>query len=181
MHGSRIDCFPSFSPILSSSVPYCFSFLASFFVCFPLFSFPPSLFCTPVRLSDQGNMMVDREGQIRLGDFGAAAQTLQEGTLHAAQTLVGTPCWMAPEVVRQARSGYSTAADIWSLGITALELAFGLPPFAQKDPVRIMLCILQLPAPTPESYPGRKERAEGCSKAFRQFVSACLKKDPKQR
>ena len=70
-----------------------------------------------------GNIFIASDGQIYLGDFGVAATLIENGEAATGKrTFAGTPCWMAPEVMMQ-QGSYASPADIWSFGITAIELA----------------------------------------------------------
>jgi len=105
---------------------------------------------------------------VKLADFGASRQLTD--TMAKCNTFVGSPYWMAPEVMTQ--SDYDWKADIWSLGITCYEMATGKPPFAGQPHLKVMQLITEGKPPT---LPGE------FSKSMKDFMKWCLTKDPAKR
>jgi len=90
------------------------------------------------------NILLAADGTVKLIDYGVSGAKFENGRLQRRATFTGTPCWMAPEVlVQQSDKGYDERVDIWSFGITALEIAFGRPPFSDEPPMRVMLDVLK--------------------------------------
>ncbi|XP_033726426.1 serine/threonine-protein kinase 3-like isoform X2 [Pecten maximus] len=117
-----------------------------------------------------GNILLNTEGHAKLADFGVAGQLTD--TMAKRNTVIGTPYWMAPEVIQEI--GYDCVADIWSLGITALEMAEGKPPYGDIHPMR---AIFMIPTKPPPSF----RNPDKWSPEFIDFVSKCLIKNPEQR
>ncbi|CAM9123795.1 unnamed protein product [Phaeothamnion confervicola] len=129
-----------------------------------------------------GNILLNSDGLVKLADFGVSGWLIGYGNRRSAtKTFVGTPCWMAPEVMEQV-DGYNQKADIWSLGITALELAKGYAPYAKLEPMKVLLKTIEQEPPSLKSYAEDKQPdGEPFSRNFKEIVRLCLQKGPKKR
>ncbi|XP_028290295.1 myosin-IIIa isoform X2 [Gouania willdenowi] len=117
------------------------------------------------------NILLTTQGGIKLVDFGVSAQLTN--TRLRRNTSVGTPFWMAPEVIaceQQLDSTYDARCDVWSLGITAIELGDGDPPLSELHPMRALFKIPRNPPPT-------LHQPELWSDDFNDFICKCLIKD----
>ena len=118
-----------------------------------------------------GNVLLKQDGTVKLTDFGVSAKNKKKD--QRRNTFIGTPYWMAPEVVLCENSGdkpYSYPSDIWSFGITLIEFAEMAPPWHDMHPMRVLFKIPKSPSPTltdPSKW----------SNEFHSFLSACLKKE----
>ena len=110
-----------------------------------------------------GNILLNRDGYAKLGDFGVSAQLLH--SFSKKNSKIGTPYWMSPEVILQ--SQYDQKTDIWSLGITCVEMAEGEPPNSKIRTFLVMKHIVREP-------PKGLTNPEKWSKEFNNFVSLCL-------
>jgi len=116
------------------------------------------------------NILINADGVVKIADFGFAAQLTV--SKQKRRTVVGTPYWMAPEVIEG--FDYDCKVDIWSLGIMAMEMAEGEPPYMDFPPLRALFLIATQGIPdlkTPESW----------SPDFKSFVKICLQRDIEHR
>ncbi|XP_055782481.1 mitogen-activated protein kinase kinase kinase kinase 4-like isoform X2 [Salvelinus fontinalis] len=116
------------------------------------------------------NVLLTENAEVKLVDFGVSAQL--DRTIGKRNTFIGTPYWMAPEVIacdENPDSTYDYRSDLWSLGITALEMAEGAPPLCDMHPMRALFLIPRNPPP--------KLKSKKWSKKFLSFVESCLVKN----
>uniref|UniRef100_A0A8C3SHF9 non-specific serine/threonine protein kinase n=1 Tax=Chelydra serpentina TaxID=8475 RepID=A0A8C3SHF9_CHESE len=122
-----------------------------------------------------GNVLLTQDGDIKLADFGVSAKNIK--TLQRRDSFIGTPYWMAPEVVMcetMKDTPYDYKADIWSLGITLIEMAQIEPPHHELNPMRVLLKIAKSDPPTLNS-PSK------WSPEFKDFLKTALDKNPETR
>eukprot|EP01083_Nonionella_stella_P289569 985378_1 len=117
-----------------------------------------------------GNILLSDSGQCKLADFGVSAQLAQ--TISRRNTVIGSPYWMAPEVLKQ--NNYNQKADIWSMGISIIEMADGRPPLSNLHPLRALLQIPSNPSPQITNINNK-------SQSIHSFLSLCLEKNPHKR
>lgn len=117
-----------------------------------------------------GNILLSSDGKAKLADFGVSGQLSKSTTRR--HTVIGTPFWMAPEVIQE--TGHNYKADIWSLGITIIEMAEGKPPHFDIHPLRAIFIIPTRPPPT-------FSEKEKWSNELNDFLCFCLTKDPEHR
>jgi len=116
------------------------------------------------------NILINLDGEVKLADFGYAAQLSKKKKQR--NTIVGTPYWMAPELIRG--QNYDTKVDVWSTGIMVLEMAEGEPPYMEFAPLRALFLI------TTKGIPPLRE-PEQWSDTFQDFIAKLLEKEPDDR
>ncbi|XP_073720119.1 TRAF2 and NCK interacting kinase b isoform X7 [Misgurnus anguillicaudatus] len=120
------------------------------------------------------NVLLTENAEVKLVDFGVSAQL--DRTVGRRNTFIGTPYWMAPEVIacdENPDATYDFKSDLWSLGITAIEMAEGAPPLCDMHPMRALFLIPRNPAP--------RLKSKKWSKKFQSFIESCLLKNHNQR
>ncbi|XP_060801531.1 neither inactivation nor afterpotential protein C [Amyelois transitella] len=118
------------------------------------------------------NILITKDGEVKLTDFGLSCKL--NGNLAKRHTNIGSPSWMAPEVVASSDEGYGNRADVWALGITTIEMVDGKAPFQDMHPTRALFQIIRNPPP------GLTKPAMS-SNEINDFISECLEKNPEHR
>ncbi|ODV97587.1 hypothetical protein PACTADRAFT_62978, partial [Pachysolen tannophilus NRRL Y-2460] len=116
-----------------------------------------------------GNILIGENFEVKIADFGVSTQLSNK--LSIRNTYIGTPYYMAPEVILH--QNYNFRADIWSLGITLLEIANGRPPLSEYHPMQVVYIIEKNQPP--------RLIGEEFSATFKDFIECCLQRDPNKR
>ncbi|RVE54658.1 hypothetical protein evm_000779 [Chilo suppressalis] len=117
------------------------------------------------------NILITKDGEVKLTDFGLSCKL--KSTFDKNNSTIGSPSWMAPEVVAGG-DGYETRADVWALGITTIEMTDGKAPFENMHPTRALFQIVRNPPPG-------IGKASMWSNDINDFVTECLEKNPEHR
>ena len=116
------------------------------------------------------NVLINYDGHVKVADFGFAINLTSEQSKRTS--VVGTPYWMAPELIRG--SEYDYKVDVWSTGITAIEMAEGEPPLLNEPPLRALLLITTNRSPT-------LKKKQMWTTEFHHFLATCLHMHPEKR
>ncbi|CAA2964852.1 serine threonine- kinase BLUS1 [Olea europaea subsp. europaea] len=138
-----------------------------------------------------GNILIDSNGSVKLADFGVSASTYESNSSYGSLSssfsssmlltdVSGTPYWIAPEVIHS-RTGYSFKADIWSFGITALELAHGRPPLSHLPPSKSLTMKITERFRLSDYKKTKDMKNKKFSRSFKNMVGLCLDQDPSKR
>ncbi|XP_026756966.2 neither inactivation nor afterpotential protein C [Galleria mellonella] len=118
------------------------------------------------------NILITKDGEVKLSDFGLSCKL--KGTHEKSKSNIGSPSWMAPEVVTCDDEGYGNRADVWALGITTIEMADGKGPFQEMHPTRALFQIVRNPPPN-------LAKPAMWSNDINDFITECLEKNPEHR
>ncbi|XP_072936973.1 neither inactivation nor afterpotential protein C-like [Epargyreus clarus] len=118
------------------------------------------------------NILINKEGEIKLTDFGLSCTV--EGTLGKDVNNIGSPSWMAPEIITSGEEGYDNRVDVWALGITTIEMVDGKAPFQDMHPTRALFQIVRNPPPS-------VLKPSMSTNQINDFITECLEKNPEHR
>ncbi|XP_046961728.1 neither inactivation nor afterpotential protein C isoform X1 [Vanessa cardui] len=118
------------------------------------------------------NILINKDGEIKLTDFGLSCKL--NGTHDKTRTSIGSPSWIAPEVVTGGDEGYDNRADVWALGISTIEMVDGKAPFENMHPTRALFQIVRNPPPS-------VAKPSMSSNDINDFITECLEKNPEHR
>lgn len=125
-----------------------------------------------------GNILMSTTGTVKIADFGVSAMFNGMTRNNRRTTFVGTPCWMAPEVMDEKIPDYDAKADIWSFGITAIEMACGHPPYYDMQPMKVILMVIHEEINVNQYLTDQKIKV---SKELKKVIELCLRRNPRDR